>query len=144
MLWPPRTAVASIAGLTLAASAQPAVVSTGPVLLGAAETRVEIAATTLAQAHGASLAVVLSSLSTDRPPGVLYLVAVAGPGTPQRLGYINFFDAGAADGRSFTFRLTSGTDLRHGLTLTITPAGPPDPAAHPRIGRIEIVNHPRP
>ncbi len=144
MAWPPRPEVAFLIAASLAgtaACAQPAALaSTGPVALGASPTRVEIPATpALAQSKGASLALALSGLTTDRQPGVLYRVATGN----KALGYINFYNA-TGGSPAFTFALGQGVETSAGLVVTITPAAPPDPAAHPQIGRISVINQARP
>jgi hypothetical protein len=148
--WPTVRIFASLAaafGLAAStASAQEAVLaSAGPVALGASGAQVQIASTpALARAQGEPLTLMLSGLSTDRPPGVLYQVAIGDVSAQKPLGYINFFNAASASAPAFTFPLPSGARLSAGFTLTITPASPPDPNAHPQIGRIAVVSQPRP
>jgi hypothetical protein len=128
-----------------AAAAASALASAGPVSLDASATRVVIAPTpALAQAGRAPLALMLSGLSTDRQPGVLYQVAIAGDGPPRSLGYINFYNAASASAPGFVFPLGVGFDASRGLTVVVTPAKPPDPQAHPRIGLVAVVYQPRP
>jgi hypothetical protein len=111
---------------------------------------------------GERIMLVVSDLQTDQAPGVIYDLFVnmprdTPPGATDRyyVGSINFFTAssghgseGAKDRRRpfLSFDLTDALrgmaklgNLPESPTLTVIPSGSPFPAAHPIIGRIQLM-----
>lgn len=147
---------------TLAASS-----ASGAVTLGAGSTRVPLTAVREARdiSPGASLAARLRAavssqqvylhaqrMTTTDAPGVTYNVylnlagdrPVQGVEDPHYLGTLNFFNAERRPGDVVlnvtepVRRLLVRGEIGEELTVTIAPAGEPNPAARPQIGRLLI------
>lgn len=148
---------------TLAASS-----ASGAVTLGAGATQVLLTAVREARdiSPGASLAARLRAavssqqvylhaqrMTTTDAPGVTYNVylnlaadrPVQGVEDPHYLGTLNFFNAESGRPGDVVLNVTEPVrrllvrgEIGDELTLTIAPAGEPNPAARPQIGRLLI------
>jgi hypothetical protein len=123
-------AVAAVA----AANAPDTLAERGPVALGAAPVRVELA--TSAAAAGRPIRLVLSELAVRVAPGVLYAVRVNG----RQVGYINFFNAANGGPASFTFDVTADLTRAPGpMIVTLSPQGAAAANAQASVGKISLL-----
>jgi hypothetical protein len=114
-----------------------------------------LAARLRAAAAGQQVYLNLQAMATENAPGVSYNVylnlpqgqAPQGVEDSHYLGTMNFFNAQSGRPGQVALNITEALQrlLRRGdvgtdeMTLTIVPAGAPDPAAKPQIGKFLIV-----
>ncbi len=110
----------------------------GRAALGAAPTSLSVQVP--ARKAGEPAMLVLSDLSTNAQPGVLYRVQLGGKSGPT-VGYVNFFNVATGGPASFSFEAGAALDrLPAGrpVEVVITPEGAPDPAARPVVGKVSL------
>ena len=132
-----------IAACMMAAAAAPVrLAEAGPLELGAAPTRIALAAPAgvFAAAAGRRARLVLSGLSAQAQPGVVYRVSLNDPASS--VGYINFYNVVTGGPSSFSFDAEKALiyAAEHGrITVILSPMGSAKPDARATIGKIAFL-----